>query len=172
MSPPSYPSVGCFPAEPAAVSPGKIIVPRIVVGGVILSWLRRLVESSVDRILGASFRSIISLVEEAQLDRHYVRGGPDLHPGGLARLLPPLRTRSREHPLHRLPAAKRRQYARGPGCLPSASPTSPAPLQRWYRPELAGRRVFECTRRAMTIRKRTSSPAVRSLQSAPKGDTL
>jgi hypothetical protein len=83
MSPPSYPSVGCFPAEPAAVSPGKIIVPRIVVGGVIFSWLRRLVESWVDRILGASFRSIISLLEEAQLDRHFVRGGPDLHPGGL-----------------------------------------------------------------------------------------
>jgi hypothetical protein len=83
MSPPSYPSVGCFPAEPAAVSPGKIIVPRIVVGGVILSWLRRLGESWVDRIRGASFRSIISLLEEAQLDRHYVRGGPDLHPGGL-----------------------------------------------------------------------------------------
>ena len=60
-----------------------MIVPRIVVGGVILSWLRRLVESWVDRILGASFRSIISLLEEAQLDRHYVRGGPDLHPGGL-----------------------------------------------------------------------------------------
>src|SRR5712691_8867689 len=66
MSPPSYPSVGCFPAEPAAVSPGKIIVPRIVVGGVILPWLSRLVESWVDRILGASFRSIISLLEEAQ----------------------------------------------------------------------------------------------------------
>ena len=48
-----------------------------------MSWLRRLVESWVDRILGASFRSIISLLEEAQLDRHYVRGGPDLHPGGL-----------------------------------------------------------------------------------------
>jgi hypothetical protein len=44
---------------------------------------RRLVESWVDRILGAGFRSIISLLEEAQLDRHDVRGGPDLHPGGL-----------------------------------------------------------------------------------------
>ena len=27
---------GCIPAKPAAVSPGKIIVPRIVIGGVIL----------------------------------------------------------------------------------------------------------------------------------------
>ncbi len=27
---------GCIPAEPAAVSPCKIIVPRIVIGGVIL----------------------------------------------------------------------------------------------------------------------------------------
>jgi hypothetical protein len=27
---------GCIPAEPAAVSPGKIIVPRIVIGRVIL----------------------------------------------------------------------------------------------------------------------------------------
>ncbi len=30
------PRHGCIPAEPAAVSPGKIIVPRIVIGGVIL----------------------------------------------------------------------------------------------------------------------------------------
>jgi len=33
------PLYDCIPAESAAVSPGKIIVPRIVVGGVILSWL-------------------------------------------------------------------------------------------------------------------------------------
>src|SRR5260370_22888212 len=33
------PRYDCIPAESAAVSPGKIIVPRIVVGGVILSWL-------------------------------------------------------------------------------------------------------------------------------------
>jgi hypothetical protein len=32
----AIPRHGCIPAEPAAVSPGKIIVPRIVIGGVIL----------------------------------------------------------------------------------------------------------------------------------------
>jgi hypothetical protein len=31
----AIPRHGCIPAEPAAVSPGKIIVPRIVIGGVI-----------------------------------------------------------------------------------------------------------------------------------------
>jgi hypothetical protein len=34
MSPPSYLRYGCIAAEPAAVSPDKIIVPRIVIGGV------------------------------------------------------------------------------------------------------------------------------------------
>jgi len=32
----AIPRHGCIPAEPAAVSPGKFIVPRIVIGGVIL----------------------------------------------------------------------------------------------------------------------------------------
>jgi hypothetical protein len=32
----AIPRHGCIPAEQAAVSPGKIIVPRIVIGGVIL----------------------------------------------------------------------------------------------------------------------------------------
>src|SRR6266699_2747426 len=32
----AIPRYGCIPAEPAAVSPCKIIVPRIVIGGVIL----------------------------------------------------------------------------------------------------------------------------------------
>jgi len=32
----AIPRHGCIPAEPAAVSPGKIIVPRIVIGGVVL----------------------------------------------------------------------------------------------------------------------------------------
>jgi hypothetical protein len=32
----AIPRHGCIPAEPAAVSPGGIIVPRIVIGGVIL----------------------------------------------------------------------------------------------------------------------------------------
>jgi hypothetical protein len=36
MSPTKLSRHGCIPAEPAAVSPGKIIVPRIVIGGVIL----------------------------------------------------------------------------------------------------------------------------------------
>jgi hypothetical protein len=31
----AIPRHGCIPAEPVAVSPGKIIVPRIVIGGVI-----------------------------------------------------------------------------------------------------------------------------------------
>jgi hypothetical protein len=44
---------------------------------------RPLVELWVNRILGVGFRSIISLLEDAQLDRHYVRGGLDLHPKGL-----------------------------------------------------------------------------------------
>ena len=32
----AIPRHGCIPAEPTAVSPGKIIVPRIVIGGMIL----------------------------------------------------------------------------------------------------------------------------------------
>src|SRR6202051_4564864 len=32
----AIPRHGCIPAEPAAVSPGKIIVPRIVIGEAIL----------------------------------------------------------------------------------------------------------------------------------------
>src|ERR1700675_2130938 len=37
----AIPRHGCIPAEPAAVSPGKIIVPRIVIGGVILDHPER-----------------------------------------------------------------------------------------------------------------------------------
>ncbi len=44
---------------------------------------RPLVERWVDRVKGAGFRSIISLLEDAQLDRFYVRGGLGLHPNGL-----------------------------------------------------------------------------------------
>ena len=44
---------------------------------------RRLVESWVDRVLGAGFQSVISLLELAQLDRYYVRGGIELHSQGL-----------------------------------------------------------------------------------------
>lgn len=44
---------------------------------------RPFVESWVDRIVADGFQSVISLLEIAQLDRYYVRGGIDLHPGGL-----------------------------------------------------------------------------------------
>lgn len=44
---------------------------------------RPLVVSWVDRILRAGFRSVISLLEAAQLNRYYVRGGINLHPTGL-----------------------------------------------------------------------------------------
>jgi len=37
----------------------------------------------VDRVVEAGFRSVISLLEEAQHDRYYVRGGINLHPCGL-----------------------------------------------------------------------------------------
>jgi hypothetical protein len=37
----AIPRHGSIPAEPAAVSPGKIIVPRIVIGGVILDHPER-----------------------------------------------------------------------------------------------------------------------------------
>ena len=37
----------------------------------------------VDRVLDAGFCSIICLLEEAQLDRYYVRGGLNLHEHGL-----------------------------------------------------------------------------------------
>src|SRR6202051_5212065 len=37
----AIPRHGCIPAEPAAVSPGKIIVPLIVIGGVILDQPER-----------------------------------------------------------------------------------------------------------------------------------
>lgn len=44
---------------------------------------RPLVVSWVDRLVKAGFRSVISLLEVAQLDRYYVRGGINLHPDGL-----------------------------------------------------------------------------------------
>jgi hypothetical protein len=44
---------------------------------------RPLVESWVGRVVEAGFRSVISLLEVAQLDRYYVRGGINLHPHGL-----------------------------------------------------------------------------------------
>lgn len=44
---------------------------------------RPLVEGWVDRIIEGGFRSVISLLEVAQLQRHYVRGGIILHPDGL-----------------------------------------------------------------------------------------
>jgi hypothetical protein len=44
---------------------------------------RPLVENWTDRVIAAGFRSIISLLEVAQLERYYVRGGLGLHPDGL-----------------------------------------------------------------------------------------
>jgi hypothetical protein len=41
------------------------------------------VETWVDRIIEAGFRSVISLLEPKQLVRHYVSGGLSLHPDGL-----------------------------------------------------------------------------------------
>ncbi len=41
------------------------------------------VESWVDRVVDAGFRTVISLLEEAQHERYYMRGGISLHPGGL-----------------------------------------------------------------------------------------
>lgn len=60
LSPPSYPSVGCNPAEPAAASPGKIIVPRIVIRGVILS---RLTSALVDGVEHSStLRNVLIVI--------------------------------------------------------------------------------------------------------------
>ena len=44
---------------------------------------RPAVESWVDRVVDAGFRTVISLLEEAQHERHYIRGGLSLHPDGL-----------------------------------------------------------------------------------------
>jgi hypothetical protein len=44
---------------------------------------RPLVEVWVDRVVQGGFRSVISLLETAQLDRYYSRGGINLHPNGL-----------------------------------------------------------------------------------------
>jgi hypothetical protein len=60
ISPPSYPSVGCIPAEPAAVSPGKIIVPRIVIGGVILSWLTSALVDGVEH--SSTLRNVLIMI--------------------------------------------------------------------------------------------------------------
>jgi hypothetical protein len=37
----------------------------------------------VERVVDAGFRSVITLIEEAQHERYYIRGGLDLHPKGL-----------------------------------------------------------------------------------------
>lgn len=60
ISPPSYPSVGCIPAEPAAASPGKIIVPRIVIGGVILSWLTSALVDGVEH--SSTLRNVLIMI--------------------------------------------------------------------------------------------------------------
>jgi|SRR5208282_2734341 len=44
---------------------------------------RPFAEAWVDRVIQAGFRSVISLLEVAQLERHYVKGGLNLHPEGL-----------------------------------------------------------------------------------------
>lgn len=44
---------------------------------------RPFVESWVDRVVESGFQSVISLLEVAQLDRYYARGGIDIHPHGL-----------------------------------------------------------------------------------------
>jgi hypothetical protein len=44
---------------------------------------RALVLNWVERIKNLGIRSIISLLEDAQLERYYIRGGLDLHPCGL-----------------------------------------------------------------------------------------
>ena len=54
----AIPRHGCIPAEPAAVSPGKIIVPRIVIGGVIL-------DQPADGGIGAAKRGASSLRSRA-----------------------------------------------------------------------------------------------------------
>ena len=44
---------------------------------------RPLVEAWVDKVVSIGIRSIICLLEDAQLDRYYVRGGLNLHEHGL-----------------------------------------------------------------------------------------
>ena len=44
---------------------------------------RPFVDAWVNRVIRAGFRSVISLLEVVQLERHYVRGGLNLHPEGL-----------------------------------------------------------------------------------------
>lgn len=44
---------------------------------------RPIVVQWVDRVVAAGFQAIISLLEIKQLERHYVRGGLNLHPKGL-----------------------------------------------------------------------------------------
>ena len=44
---------------------------------------RPFAEAWVDRVIQAGFRSVISLLEVAQLEHHYVGGGLNLHPEGL-----------------------------------------------------------------------------------------
>ena len=42
-----------------------------------------LVEAWVERVVASGFRSIISLLEAAQIERYYARGGMNLHKNGL-----------------------------------------------------------------------------------------
>ena len=44
---------------------------------------RPLVEAWVERVKSLGIRSIVSLLEEAQHQKYYIRGGLDLHPNGL-----------------------------------------------------------------------------------------
>ena len=44
---------------------------------------RPFLEAWVDRVIQGGFRSVISLLEVAQLERHYIRGGINLHSQGL-----------------------------------------------------------------------------------------
>jgi|ADurb_Leu_02_Slu_FD_contig_31_882900_length_1524_multi_3_in_0_out_0_2 hypothetical protein len=44
---------------------------------------KALVIAWVDHVVQAGFRSVISLMEEAQHERYYIRGGLNLHPEGL-----------------------------------------------------------------------------------------
>lgn len=49
-----------------------------------------LVEAWVERVVASGFRSIISLLEVAQIERYYARGGMKLHKNGLLASTGPL----------------------------------------------------------------------------------
>ena len=46
-------------------------------------WFRTLVVDWVKRVKSLGIRSIVSLLEEKQHEKYYIRGGLDLHPDGL-----------------------------------------------------------------------------------------